>query len=57
MYDEDLAVFKTNHPVIKLGMTLPFDEETGGTLDLYVTKLESVPQRHTIVTMSETMDG
>lgn len=59
MYDEDLAIFKTNHEILKVGETLPFTDNDGksNSINLFIIKLDHIPQRHTIATMSETMDG
>jgi len=57
MYDKDLAVHKTNMPIITLGAKIPFNDEDGNNpFVLVLTKIDLEPE-HTVATLAETMDG
>ena len=56
MYDKDLAIHKTNFPIIKLGAKIPFDDKGKNPFDLVITKIDLEP-KHTVATLAETMDG
>jgi len=56
MYDKDLAIHKTNFPIIKLGAKIPFDDKGKNPFDLVITKIDLEP-KYTVATLAETMDG
>ena len=57
MYDKDLAIHKTNFPIIKLGAKIPFDDKGKNPFDLVITKIDSEQCKPTAVTLAEKIDG
>jgi alpha-galactosidase len=58
MYDKDLAIHKTDMPIIKLGDTIPFADDDGeNRIDLVVTKIDSQQSKPTVVTLADKVDG
>ena len=55
MYDKDLPVFDTEHPILKVGSTLLF---TVGDAQqqCFITNID-LEQKHTVVTIAEKIDG